>query len=290
MAAVFHELLGSRTVEFDAGKTVASRMFHVFDAASPLTTPDQIAALYGTTDGNGITLPAYGDVHPNLTGVVALSPRAEKVQGHSDLWLVTWQYRQLAWSPTDKQPNEVGYVDVSANGTGVVQNLWRRHTTAQLDAAFGDGGSWEYGTEVTIETDIGGTPMDSAGEPTSMALARVEVQLAETVDTLPNALYLSEFLNRRNNTNFGDVGKGVVLYTGWDIQRLDLKLWRVSHKFVLDPFRHLAQVPVRNPDGTVMLSNLGLYANQYADTVTWRQPFPNFADFNAISPNIAGVI
>jgi hypothetical protein len=288
MAVRFVESLDSRTLVDESGRAVGSRRFAIYNddtGGTALTTPESVIALYGTTDGNGTNLPAKGDPFPGFADLLALSPRLRRMPGHADLWEVEWQYRTSNWVPTDLQPEEVGYVDVTTTAYGEPVDVWRTLSAAERETLFGTGGDYAFGNQPGSNTDIGGTAVDIAGVPVSLATFKVEIQLTETTDQLPDQGYLVQFLNRRNNTTFSGAPVGMVVYRGFDTARIDLGLWRVSHRFVLDPYYHLVQIPTYNPDGSVWVNSTGV-----AEEVYYRQPFQGGADFNAISPAIAGVI
>lgn len=289
MAYKFVETLDSRSLSDEGGRAIGSRRFTIFNdttgGGSTLTNPEDVIALYGTSDGSGTQLPLKGDPFPAFPELIALSPRLSRVPGHTDVWQVDWQYRTSNWVPTDLQPEEVGYVEYRSRATGKVVDVWRTLTAAERSALFGVGGNWEAGTGTVINTDIGGTQVDIGGVPVSVPTFSIEITLGETTNQTPDEGYLVQFLNRRNNTTFRGAPVGMVAYIGYDTARIDLGLWRVTHTFVLDPYYHLVQIPVRNPDGSVAIGSSG-----YAALVYYRQPFQGGADFSAISAAIAGVI
>lgn len=294
MAYRFVESIESRDLGYDQGKTTGSRRFHVFNdttgGGSTLSTPEQVTALYGSADGSGTVLPAYGSEYPGVPGLVALSPRTRRAAGHNDLWIVEWAYRELDWTPLDKQPNEIGYVQKTASGRAEPRDMWVSLTAANISAMIAVGGNYEFGTAAATPGSVltYSKQIDVAGVPTSVAWKLVDVTLSETVKTWPDIGYLSQFLNRRNNVEMWAAAKGMVLYTGWDVSELDAKLWRVTHRFAVDQFCHLIQVPDRLNDGSVLLTVPSTIS--HAANVRAVQPFPDFADFRAISVNIAGAL
>ena len=294
MAHRFVELIESGSLSYDNGRTAADRVFAVYNdstaGGSTLSTADQVTALYGSTDGYGTTLPAYGSPHPTVFGLVAMSPRASRKAGHTDVWEVRWAYRELDWSPTDKQPNEVGYVGKSANGRGEPRDMWVSLTYANIAAMVAEGGNYANGTPAS---DPGAVltyskQIDVAGVPTSVPWRVVEVVLSETASQWPDIGYLTQFVKRRNNVEMGAAAIGMVVYTGWDVSEIDAKLYRISHRFVVDQFCHLLQSPDRVNDGSILLSAPSTIS--HATNVRAVQPFPDFADFRALSPSIAGAL
>lgn len=295
MAYRFVESIESRDLGYDQGKQFGSRWFRVFNdttgGGSTLSTPEQVTALYGSTDGYGTTLPAYGHQYPSVPGLVALSPRTRREPGHNDLWIVEWAYRQLDWTPLDKQPNEVGYVARNASGRGEPRDLWQSLSYADIASLVSSSGHYPYGTPDATPGAVVSSmqpAIDVAGVPTTVPWKVVDVTLAETVNTYPSMGYLAQFLNRRNNVEVFGAQKGMVLYTSWDVSEIDMKLWRVTHHFSIDQICHLLQAPDRTNDGSVLLAAPSTIS--HATNVRMVQPFPDFADFRAISVNIAGAL
>lgn len=294
MAHRFVELIESGSLSYDNGRTAADRVFAVYNdstaGGSTLSTADQVTALYGSTDGYGTTLPAYGSPHPTVFGLVAMSPRASRKAGHTDVWEVRWAYRELDWSPTDKQPNEVGYVGKTARVFGEPRDLWVSLTYTDIATNVMEGGNYAFGTPAATPGAVLSytSAIDVAGVPTSVAWRCAEVTLAETVDAWPNLGYVAAFVNRRNNVECFGAQKGMVLLAGADISDLDVKLWRVSYRFVIDTMCHLLQSPDRVNDGSILLSAPSTIS--HATNVRAVQPFPDFADFRALSPSIAGAL
>jgi len=295
MAYRYVEDINSRTLGYDQGKTVGERTFVVYNdttgGGSTLSTPEQVTALYGSTDGYGTYLPAYGSDYPNVIGLKAMSPMTGRKAGHNDVWEVRWRYRELDWTQTDKQPNEVGYVGKTARLYGEPRDMWVSQSYSTIQQNVVDVGSpYRYGTPAATPGAqlVYSEQIDVTGVPTTVSWRVAEVTLSETVNVFPNMSYVIAFVNRRNSVACFGAQKGMVLLAGADISDLDVKLWRVSYRFVIDTMCHLVQQPDRTADSAVLLDVPGTFS--HAKYVRAVQPFPDFADFRALSPAIGAAL
>jgi len=281
MTVTVRELLDSRPVENIGGKNSAVRFFSVERDSPTLTTPDEVALLFGSND-----LPQKGEAFPGTT-LEAVDYRIRKFEGQTDLFHVTWVYRDATTGGVgiDLQPNEVGYVEVSGNVEAHFEDAWRSLSSAEMTQLVASGGMYPYGNN-TVFSDIGGSHVDAAGEPVSVMRRRMNVTVSVTTATKPTQFGLwGQFVGRRNNTEFGGAPIGSLVYTGAGFRRFDDGRWTVDHSFVLDSWYHMAQVAWRNMRGDV-----GLGGDGKAEWVWFVQPFPDFGNFYAIDPYFAGQV
>jgi hypothetical protein len=280
MATVVYESIESRNISTSNGSNSGRRVFHVWDDAVALTDPISVLALLGTAG-----LPARGDQWPNaLTPFVAVDRSVSRVDGQNDVWRVEWNYKDgvVGGLTQPKEPSEPGFVEISANGTAEFSDGWRSLTGSQLSTLVLSGGTYAFGTPAGTTDDIAGTSIDIAGFPTSFLRKKVRLRVSETIGNSPQMGFYMQFVGRRNNVPFAGAAVGLVLYVSPDVDRIERNVWRVTHTFELDNFYHMIQTPERNPDGSIKL------ASGVADNVFFRQPFPDFANFYAISPNLPG--
>lgn len=284
MAVTVLESIESRAIATRDGITNARRSFHVWDEATPITEPVQVYQTFGT---NG--LPNYWDQFPNAQiALSATSVQVNKLEGQRDVWRVDWEYTERSYGALQqKQPQEVGYVDVSGELSGETVDCWRALTTAELSALVAVGSTYPLGTPLPSQWDIGGRGVDIAGEPITKLLRQISVTYAVTVNQPPNILTFAPFVGKRNIATFSGVGPGRVLYLGANVARTSIDRWSISHKFLLDEWLHMRQVTLRNPDGSVVL-NPNAPGGVRAQTVLFAQPFPELADFYQISPFLIG--
>jgi hypothetical protein len=279
MTVTVRELIDSRPVEFVGGKNLAYRMFSVEQDSPALSSPDEVAALMGS---NG--LPKVGDPFPGTT-LEAFDYRIRKFDGQTDLFHVAFTYRDPSGigAAIGKQPGEVGYVEISFDARADFQDNWRTLTREQFDGLVASGGPYPSGSN-SADFDIGGSPVDAAGEPVSVLRRSVVLVVGVTLDHKPRIGDYFPFIGRRNNTEFGGAPVGSVLYAPPRGRRVDVNRWNVEHQFVVDDWYHMLQQAARNPRGEVILDA----ESGRASNVWFSQPFPSFGNFYAIDTNFAG--
>lgn len=267
----FIESIESRSIQTSGGRGSGTRVFHVSGYES---AADVFGAL-GTSDSSGTLLPTKGDQHPDFAGLIAKDFSLSRVSGQTDLWQLTWSYevisRNFVNAPEqpvpERLPNEVSYVEISAE------------IRAEFFLAFRARPNIPTGGDPDVGVDIGGTPIDAAGNPTSLQRNIQELTVTETVSVPDLATYrLARFT--RNTVPFFGSPAGTLLYRGASIRRTGVDVFQVAHSFVEDEFMHLQQQPlIEPPDMTPKL------LDSNAETVFFVQPFPNKFDHNQISTN-----
>ena len=270
--ASFHEAIESRSIATSGGRGAGSRKFILSGYANVADAYN----IFGTTDGtSGATLPRIGDQHPELPGLIAKDFNLKRIAGHTDLWELTWSYEVISRGfinapqqpAPDTLPNEISYVEISAEIRAEFFLAWRKGA-----GVSGDGNP-------TPNTDIGGTPIDAAGNPTSLQRNIQELTVTETVNVPDLAAYRRTRFTRNSSVFFGSP-VGTLLYRGASIRRTGVDVYQVAHSFVEDEFMHLQQQPfIESPDMTPKL------LNGHAQFVFYVQPFINLTDFNVLSTN-----
>lgn len=279
------EQLGSRDVSKSGGKLTARRSFHVWDEAAPLATPGTVVVLFGTGG-----LPVYGETFPESPNLQARDYRLSRVDGHRDLWLVEWEYVEadlISSTVPEVQPGEVGYVEITARITAGFVDAWRALTTVELADLTKAGGKYPFGNNNASRLDIGGTPIDVAGEPTQQIVRQIELQVTEVQSGIPNLTAYLPFTWARNNVAFMGAPIGQLLYVGANVSRIDVAKFQWQHTFVLDRWWHMRQQPYKWPDGKV--PTMGPVGSKVAESVFFVQPFPSYANFFAMSSNFTRV-
>lgn len=281
MSVKIVEQLGSRQVSRTDGKLTARRSFHVWNDTTPLVSPVQVYALSGTGG-----LPYFTEPFPESPNLVARDYNISRVDGHQDLWLVEWDYQTGdSLTGSQKDPTEIGYVEISARLSASFVEAWRSLTPQAFAALMA--GPYPSGSNNSSRPDIGGTPIDVAGEPLQDVVRQVEIQIAETVGGVPNLSSMMAFVWRRNNTPFLGTPVGQLLYVGANVNRVDVDRFRMEHTFVLDRWWHMRQQPYKFPEGRIPL--MGIPGKQHAESVFLVQPFEGFANFFALSSNFRAV-
>tara|TARA_R110000824_G_scaffold1991_1_gene9694 strand:- start:6758 stop:7591 length:834 start_codon:yes stop_codon:yes gene_type:complete len=187
-----------------------------------------------------------------------------KQPGTSDLWRCDFDFRSIQPAPltsnknsASQGPEEIGFEELSGRCTGGFDLLYRANP-AIFDGTGKDG-------------DIGGTPVDVAGQPTSVFRSKYEIALSRTsYQQFSREIsdYGSQVGTRTSREIFGIPG-GFLLYRGANIVRITHNSYRVSHTWAFDEFAHIIQTPEYTADG-----NCPLDENGKVLTVFGVQPFP----------------
>lgn len=288
---IIREQLGSRSYQYEGGRVTASRVFKVWDSANALAgllNASDVRALFGSAS-TGVSLPigdvwdeqylpSMGDLFPEETGVYAYSYSLQREAG-GDHWLVTWSYKNSIISPSQPQPNEPNYVE------------W----TIDISAGFAE--QWienpRYPTNGTISTTdgqniiTGGQQRDIEGAPVSVLRLTTDINISETVESIGGlpAIYTSARAARgkRNSSAWQGISKGQALYLGASVRRIGVNLYQITHRIQEAADFHLLQYPRKDNTGNIATEVKN--GEKRAKQVLWRQPFPDFYDFDSISSN-----
>lgn len=277
---VIREHIDSREYSYNAGKVTATRTFKVYSSLGGITTPATIRSLFGTATLPD-AMPDIGELFPSETDIKATSYSIKK-DAESSVWTVVWNYSNSEIDPGDKQPSEPGYVE------------WTLDVNASFADTYVDKPVYpRYGTISAIEdaNEIGlaegGKQVDLEGVPVSALRLTTDISISETVESYggPPAVYAASRVARgsRNGTLWYGIAIGKALYMGCNCKRIGINLYSVTHRIQEATDFHLIQYPERDSVGRVptALKN----GKKRARRVFWKQPFPTFADFDAISPN-----
>jgi len=133
-------------------------------------------------------------------------------------------------------------------------------------------------------TDIGGTPVDQGGVPTTITHIDRKFATTEKMVDFPLLNALSDLVGKRNADGYEGGEEGSILYLGfsWNYDTSN-GLWIVNHQFAVDKKTHHAeQVAKTDPQGDIIPErvNIGGEEIYYAKHVYWVQPFEQavFAD------------
>lgn len=289
MSVYVVEQLGSRNVSRTQGKLKATRTFHVWDDGTAITTPNEIARLFGS---NG--LPYFGEPFPGTTNLGAIDWSLARVEGHSDLWAVTWEYQEMVGGgvilpPPPAGPDEVvdaavhGYIEVNASLSASHIDVWRAFDRSTLIAQCAPGGTHALG--LPAQQDIAGTKIDAGGRPVSYILRQFEVNITLVRDGRFRPRAMLSFVWKRNQTSFLDCEPGSVLYCGASVNRIGERKFQYNHKFVYDQLFHMRQSAMCDMNGEVMLGpRPGSPGMSCAEDVRFVQPFPDLTELRNIDP------
>jgi len=278
------EQINSRAVSRSGGKLRATRTFHVWNTSTPITTPNEVSSLFGAGG-----LPYFGEPFPGTSGLGAIDWNIELADGHTDLWVVTWQYQEVEFGGvTPPGPGEVtdpaapGYIEVNATLSAAHVDIWRAINRATMDAnSLPNATLHPLGNPSAL--DIGGTPVDSAGYPVSFILRQFELNITLVREGKFDIQKMLAFVWKRNATAFLSCPAGSLIYCGCSANRIGERKFQYSHKFIYDEWYHMRQSPARQADGEVYLMNHPqISLIKVAEGVRFVQPFPDLTELRSI--------
>ena len=182
-----------------------------------------------------------------------------------------------------KTETEVGFTSIETNIREEAIDIWRTGTTVPSGGTQND-------------NNIGGTPADSAGEPISFLLPIVSISIRNVIYGRPQYATIMAIAGKRNSASFtfGATGNtftcatGTLVFTGASTSRTGPNVYEINYQFNYDPtLYHMRQIAMRDlkgvkttrptPGSPVSASN-----KETAETVWWRQPFPDTTAFSAL--------
>lgn len=276
MALEIYEVQETRSANVSNGRATATRRFRIFDDATPLTTPNQIRELFGSTFGT-TTLPDIGDEMIGDSTVFATGYSIRHVAESRGVWEVEFTYENTEVG--QYQPQQVGYTEISIDYAAQFEEAWRSNPSVPTNGTVTTASSNAPG-------NAGGTAIDSGGVPLSILRRSSTITITETVaaSTMSaRSIAIRALRGRRNNAAFQGAPIGQVLYLGAQASRVSLDKFQIVHRFAQDEWSHCVQIPARGPDGNVQLERIDGILR--AKIVNWAQPFPAFGDFNSLSEN-----
>lgn len=286
----------SRTGSYDRGKWTGSTTYLIYDSAAAALTVNIIrngASAAGALDfgaGNESDMAAL----MNFTGAT-YTP----VQDGSDkYWTGVHNFEEsttidgVSVEGQDiLQEKQVGFTSIEVNAQSNVVDVWRTGWTLPSSDA-----------DKTAPTliDIGGTKVDSAGDPISHIQGVLNISVRNVVIGRPDYLLFANTIGNRNSVAFKfgnstvtsqnlDCPIGTLVFDGATSSRIGPNQYEVNFSFTLDTVTyHLKQVPLRNGDGSVVPAQVSpgtvvsVSNPWHAAKVYWKQPFPNTSAFSLL--------
>lgn len=261
----------SRTLTQGSDEPSGQREFLVYedDSLAPAPTLKQAVGATGVRLYNQDDPPVLGNLLPLEYNVKT------DLEGPNK-FIVTWKYGLETIQPDtdDNNPGDPDFIDFSIVQRPVAVDTWRAgvFTTTGTDS---------------IETDIGGTAVDSAGEPITTFITQQDLQIqvrSTSFDNIPIGTSLA-LLGTRNSQAFFGAQPGYLLYTGLSTQRDGVNSYNTTLTFTFDSQAHRRQQPQRSSTGEVIqeIKNEGEdNQRRAATTVHLIQPFTFTADFTAL--------
>ena len=187
-----------------------------------------------------------------------------------------------------------------SNSYGQVYLKQTRTVSTRRTAMYRQGATFPTNGSVTWPTgvvDIGGTKVDTNGNPRTALVPQQAIQIellrdrtpassvsTYTADDPPWGTILTGYISKRNSAVFLGWEIGSVLCTGITAT-LDSEVWRIQASFLFDRWYHLEQVPIPNITGQPALYLGATVAGQQINQTTkvgWYQQFSNLSDLNGL--------
>ena len=290
---------GGTTINFERGKWSGSAQYVITEAAGQALTASDIlgnagviAKLFPTEyGGSGGAITDQGAYFSGLVTQPSFS--LAMVDEGGFVWQATVAFDSQtgdngAETVDNKVEREVGFtaIEYSLSGEGV--DVYRIGATAPANKS------------TPADTDIGGTKVDSGGEPITYFNNVAKVSVRNVIAGRPTPPV--GFINKRNNAAFAigpySFPQDTLLFTGCSITRVGAATYEIVYQFVYDNGYHLRQIAKRGPDGQVIkgkkTDSCGSAPTTVPDgemsnalCVFFRQPFKDTANFDAIG--IAGI-
>ncbi len=267
------ELIDTGQVSVGDGKVSIRRAFVMWPYPSEAAAIRALRNTYPSGVGTTatVTLPYIGARHPDWSFMRAHSYNMVRHagSGNDHAWRVEFEYRNVPNvgssggvppTPTGlpSGPDAISFEEMTGKVTGSFILAYRANPIEPSGILFGPAAG-----------DIGGTPCDAGGQPTSQMRYQFEITKSiVTEQNFENQLGAYGGSVGFRGTGFG-LASGSLLYRGASITRIEANKYRVQHTYLFDQHKHALQVPKYDKDGQFDLDEDG-----HADTVYWKQPFP----------------
>lgn len=231
-----------RTLNTNQGKLQGTRTFWVDgDVAFTSETQVLITAAALATALPDLEYPTTrGTPHPESQGLVALEYDVSRHPMTAKVWEIVWTYGPFEdMQVEDDDPEEEGYTAINTDNSSEFIDAWRSDPALPADLLVAPPAK-------TDAHDIGGTVLDALGEPGSILVHGIDIEITN-VKPLPLDLETIERLTgSRNATTFLSIfPPGTVLFLGTNTGRISSTLMRIGYRFRVDSHYFLRQQPSR---------------------------------------------
>lgn len=252
---------------FDQGTDGQSgtRTFLVVEDDSTVTTQPSINQVLRTT---GVRLytqdqPTSGD-SPPLGNLIPLSVNVRSETDAQIQYTVQYKYGLETLIGPTPEPGDPEFVTFTQSTRPVAMDVWR---------------AGENEDEENV--DVEGYPVDEAGVPITKFIRQTDLEINvryENYNDIPSYQFL---VGSRNISSYMGIDPGFILFTGMTITRDGVNSYRATYTFTYDARKHMRQVPGRDQNGVIPLSNRWPDTDdrQHADVVVYKQPFPRLSNF-----------
>lgn len=262
MSIVVNEKIGSRTLQRSALSAPTAR--RVFDVYETDTSTDKSLTAMVALRSEGV--PELGDSHPEDRQMSVVSYEITANTGSDYLQTITCNYAVTGLDGGGS------YTALSTGVRGLFVDTWRNFPIAP-----------PVNLQGVSEPDpsiggIGGTKIDQAGKPISIAIFQQTLDIRSPFADEPPFDIIRQLTNTRNATDWQEFPVGSLLYLGAQASVTNGNIWTTTHKFAADEIFHCRQLAMRDADGKPTLD-----VNKQAEDVRWVQKFPNLTNFDALN-------
>lgn len=172
------------------------------------------------------------------------------------------------WSDESSNNTQASFIAKDMSTNAVATDFWRAvDTVANVDNPS--------------SADIGGTPIDSFGDPVTVFVPQQEMTITN-FRANNNATVIMSAVGRRNNGAYNGAPAGHLVFSGATARRVSSSQYEVTYKMTFDPLGHCRQVALGDSAGIKMGAESGNPPTCNASFVVWRQPFPTTVNFGAL--------
>lgn len=271
------EAYDSRRAETVSGREQRFRKWHVFrtdGSGEPVPSADSAVNETGVS---------FGDPHPEAALLRAYDVRTRiSTTAGRGVYEVEWVYRNVLglFDGQPEDPEAVDYQEFNITADPTLIDVYRAPPFPEFPLG---------GNNPQPGIDIGGVPLDTAGQKSSYLNRRAIIEVVRNYDiaTYNPLLYVSAG-GRRNAEAWEGFEAGRLLYLGSRTSRIAQGIVRVVHLLGFDEFFHLIQVANTDENGDVTLTEPGAviggvaYDSSHARPVGFAQPYPNLVNFDTL--------
>ena len=241
---------------------------------------------------------SIGTQHPDYPDLRARTPRVQQLTTSDGLlaFEVEWEYEQFSLPGPDDGGGGTSTTFISKSSTLQWIDAWRVAVPGTPPDPLGPDDYAQLslpdlGTARSSRTgesgDIGGKPVDSSGQATSIATYQQKLDITHLTDDATEEASFDQVVGRRNDQSFLGRAAGSIVYTGHDLSfDSSTGKWRYVHHFSYEYYRHIRQVVWK--DKVTGQATLGTSSTRYEGVgypVHAVQPYPvrdSYSIFNAI--------
>lgn len=172
------------------------------------------------------------------------------------------------WSDESAESTAPSFIAKDLQTTAVATDFWRANQSPD-----------DYNNP--SDNDIGGTPIDSFGDPVTVFVPQQEMTVTNfRGDNNVGAVLLAT--GKRNDASYNGADAYSLVFSGASARRVSTTKYEVTYKMTFDPLGHCRQVALADSAGIKMGAETGSPPRCNASLVVWRQPFPLTVNFAAI--------